>query len=597
MDKGIAFSPEALAKGLREIYDGLDVKNVIERFIFEETLRLFNEATAKGIADAADRSAVTDEFIEQLRTNNVVFSAFRTHRMQNDVARQLIDENGKLKTFDKWMRDIQGMTNHYVRNWLQTEYSTAVIRAHQAADWKYFEQEADVLPNLKWMPTTSPNQDPLHRQYWEKKLTLPVGHPFWDEHRPGDRWNCKCSLRQTDEPANDDMVKDLYPVPKQPGLDNNPGKDGKLFADSHPYIAHAYPGAKQAINQIMASGNRRQRSGGEEEDIRQRWTERKEIRLMAKDWAKAAPEGAMRSDAEEAAEIMFRTFGRDYKLPRINVSNLGGKTKRGLVLANYSPSSDTMNINGNKAAVNRYAEETRKALSWGWHSQKNTILHELSHQVHSKFDRNFADRHLQSISLDRKYVKQHLSEYALTDRAEYEAELISGILSGKKYPDRIIAQAMFATDKGKFGKILVEKGRDMSPAAVADRRDENKVLFKDLENWYKNNLPESKVGKFPAKRFTVERIDGQEVIVNKTFYNKIISSYQNDLFYADRLEKAKLAHKFIKEARYVRTETPEHDKHSDEVFKVYEREYDDIVYELKVKVNKDGNILYYMKRK
>ena len=253
MEKGIVFSPEALAKGLREIYGGLDVKNVIERFIFEETLRLFNEATAKGISDAGDRTAVTDEFMEQLRTNNAVFSAFRTHRMQNDVARQLIDENGKLKPFDRWMRDIQGMTNHYVRNWLQTEYSTAVIRAHQAADWKYFEQEADVLPNLQWMPTTSIEQDPLHRQYWEKRLTLPVGHPFWEEHRPGDRWNCKCSLKQTDEPANDEVIRDFYPVPKQPGLDNNPGKDGKLFADSHPYIAHAYPGAKEAVADVTSA--------------------------------------------------------------------------------------------------------------------------------------------------------------------------------------------------------------------------------------------------------------------------------------------------------------------------------------------------------
>ena len=280
MGKGISFSPEALAKGLKEIYDGLDVKNVIERFIFEETLRLFNEATAKGLADAADRSAVTDGFMEQLRTNNAVFSAFRTHRMQNDIARQLIDENGKLKPFDKWMRDIQGMTRHYVRNWLQTEYSTAIIRAHQAADWKNFEQEADILPNLQWMPTTSPNQDPLHRQYWEKKLTLPVGHPFWDEHRPGDRWNCKCSLKQTDEPTNDEMVKDLYPVPKQPGLDNNPGKDGKIFSDSHPYITQAYPGAKEAVQ-------KRVRSSEEILDIRKRWHTRKQFNTNMREIATA----------------------------------------------------------------------------------------------------------------------------------------------------------------------------------------------------------------------------------------------------------------------------------------------------------------------
>ena len=37
---------------------------------------------------------------------------------------------------------------------------------------------------------------------------LPIHHPFWDQHRPGDRWlrpdvtdgnNCHCSLEATDE--------------------------------------------------------------------------------------------------------------------------------------------------------------------------------------------------------------------------------------------------------------------------------------------------------------------------------------------------------------------------------------------------------------
>ena len=171
--------------------------------------------------------------------------------MQNDIASQLIDENGQLKKFDRWVEDIKGMTNHYVGPWLRTEYNTAVIRAHQAADWKHFEAEADVFQNVRWMPTTSPQQDPLHRQYWEKKLTLPINHPFWEKHRPGDRWNCKCTLQQTDEPVNDEVIKDFYPVPQEPGLDNNPGKDGKLFSNTHPYISKAYPGAKAAVEDIL----------------------------------------------------------------------------------------------------------------------------------------------------------------------------------------------------------------------------------------------------------------------------------------------------------------------------------------------------------
>lgn len=42
-----------------------------------------------------------------------------------------------------------------------------------------------------------------------------------------------------------------------PGLDNNPGIDAKLFSDSHPYIANAYPGAQQAVERVVKEAERR----------------------------------------------------------------------------------------------------------------------------------------------------------------------------------------------------------------------------------------------------------------------------------------------------------------------------------------------------
>jgi len=197
---------------------------------------------------------VPDRFIEELRNNNAVFSAFKTHRYQNDIARQLIDpETGQLKSFDRWKRDIQGMTDHYNGSWLETEYNTAVIRAHQAADWKHFEEERDVFPNLQWMPTTSITPDPIHQHYWAMRLTLPLDHPFWEEHRPGDRWNCKCSLQQTDDPVNGTALEGWTPPLPMPGLDNNPAKDGRLFSYSHPYYTEAYPGAGDATKALLNS--------------------------------------------------------------------------------------------------------------------------------------------------------------------------------------------------------------------------------------------------------------------------------------------------------------------------------------------------------
>ena len=75
---------------------------------------------------------------------------------------------------------------------------------------------------------------------------LPIHHPFWDQHRPGDRWlrpdvtdgnNCHCSLEATDEhPTAPPRGFELRGNGPQPGLNENPAKTGRLFAQSHPYF-------------------------------------------------------------------------------------------------------------------------------------------------------------------------------------------------------------------------------------------------------------------------------------------------------------------------------------------------------------------------
>ena len=83
-------------------------------------------------------------------------------------------------------------------------------------DWRQFEREKDILPNLKWMPSTSVHPGADHRIFWG--TIRPVDDPFWNEHRPGDRWNCKCTLSSTDEAPT--AVPGSGPDNKpQPGLE------------------------------------------------------------------------------------------------------------------------------------------------------------------------------------------------------------------------------------------------------------------------------------------------------------------------------------------------------------------------------------------
>ena len=254
-----------MEQGLRAIYDSFGIKDGIEGHIFRETLRLLNEAAAEGVrAESPQMTSYQELLLQEFRSSNEVFSAFRTHRMQNDVARQLLGKDGKRKSFDQWKRDVKGMTDHYFGPWLRTEYNTAVIRAQNAARWKRFEQDAGIMPNLTWMPTTSATPDLAHERYWAMKLTLPVNHPFWERERPGNRWNCKCSLEQTDDvPVTTDA--EFGALPKKPtaqkGLDNNPA-DGRIFSDTHPYFPKncsscPFKGYLRPANKILSLFNRR----------------------------------------------------------------------------------------------------------------------------------------------------------------------------------------------------------------------------------------------------------------------------------------------------------------------------------------------------
>ena len=206
----------------------------IEQGIWREILTHINEATVNGLLQAKAVPTHNEAFLSALRHSNEVFAAFKVHALQQEVAAKLLTPDGRLKSFAEFRRDVEGITSHQCGAWLQTEYDTAVIRAHNAADWQVYEANRDIMSNLRWLPTTSVEPEAGHRAYWVARLNLPMDDSFWQHHHPGDHWNCKCSLEQNNDPVC--RPADIPADPPQPGLDNNPGKDGHTFSDNHPYF-------------------------------------------------------------------------------------------------------------------------------------------------------------------------------------------------------------------------------------------------------------------------------------------------------------------------------------------------------------------------
>ena len=96
------FSDETLRCALLNIYNkDFHPTSDIEITLFNEIWATMDKAVknAFGNIPLSDPDA---DFIEALRRNNAVFSAFKVHRTQNDMARLLLDSNGNLKPFEQW---------------------------------------------------------------------------------------------------------------------------------------------------------------------------------------------------------------------------------------------------------------------------------------------------------------------------------------------------------------------------------------------------------------------------------------------------------------------------------------------------------------
>ncbi|MBQ7389239.1 MAG: hypothetical protein IJW01_07710 [Paludibacteraceae bacterium] len=248
----MSLSVEAIAHALVNIYKRkVDIDHEVEENLFQETRQIFNEAISEGYANAAEKDVPLpdDAFRSSFKHSADVFSAFRVHRMQKDIAAQMIDDEGQVKPFQKFVRDVSPYIEHRNRAWLRTEYDTAILRAQNAAEWKMFEAEKDVYPNLEWIQSTSPDPGADHMIYWG--TIRPVDDPFWSEHKPGDRWNCKCELRQTDKNATALPVSDGKSDPMR-GLESNPAKAEELFSDHHPYYPSNCASCPFAGSKLMA---------------------------------------------------------------------------------------------------------------------------------------------------------------------------------------------------------------------------------------------------------------------------------------------------------------------------------------------------------
>lgn len=183
------------------------------------------------------------EYLQQVKYNSAVFSAFKQNTQIKDAARLLLYPDGTALSWREFRDKAMQIDDTYNKRYLQTEFNQAHNSALQARRWRDAEKTADLYPNLMYVAV----QDDRTRES-HKKLhgtILPITDPFWDKYTPPLDWGCRCSIRRTDKKATS-IPGDIPDVAQ--GFDINPGKEARIFSDNHPYVK----GSSDRANELMS---------------------------------------------------------------------------------------------------------------------------------------------------------------------------------------------------------------------------------------------------------------------------------------------------------------------------------------------------------
>ena len=204
---------------------------------------------------------------------------------------------------------------------------------------------------------------------------------------------------------------------------------------------------------------------------------------MAKEWASIIKNKEGRKDAEDAARIILE---HGIKLPRL-LKKKGGKTSGAEYRAPMFEGDDGI-LYFNELRERDYKSYKEKKMQYRSGAQDNTFLHELGHHIDALLEPkaySMVEHQWNMEKVNRELIEKELSRYALENRAEFEAELISATLRGKTFSKELLSYSNLHNPEQNEGiaKTLLQyaSGKDIcTPVDLVREKFDRmmKVLFR-----------------------------------------------------------------------------------------------------------------------
>jgi SPP1 gp7 family putative phage head morphogenesis protein len=223
LHKNGKYAPEDLAK--TKAYKDL----------ISQTSTIFNGA----IAD----NDIPEAMVKSLKEDTFIFSGLKTNAQLAEASQLLLTDDGKVKSFSAFSKDVESIKANYNENYLEAEYQFAVSSSQSAGNWANISNDYDLQYRTAGDDRVRDSHDKL------RDVTLPTDDAFWLSYYPPNGWRCRCTAVQVRKGKYEvsDSTKAIAEgekATKQIGKDGknkleifrfNPGIQKVVFPPTHPY--------------------------------------------------------------------------------------------------------------------------------------------------------------------------------------------------------------------------------------------------------------------------------------------------------------------------------------------------------------------------
>lgn len=238
---------------IEQIFEGIITPLELPKDLYLEIAEVLKSGLYKGFKadlDTYKSSSLKGTLISELRENIYIFSGAKTFQQTLEMSEAIYDGN-KIKPFSQFKDDAKEIFDKYNKDYLRTEYDTAIGQAQNAEKWADIETDKLILKYLRYSAVMDGNTSQICASL--NGLTLPVDDKRWNAVAPLNHFNCRCLLEQIEETA---------PTPKRESTKKfetatalmdktfkmNSGKTGEVFDKSHPYFVVPKEYKKEALN-------------------------------------------------------------------------------------------------------------------------------------------------------------------------------------------------------------------------------------------------------------------------------------------------------------------------------------------------------------